>query len=240
VSRSVEPAHFKGLGFDACTAPSVADLKAWAKSPFRAVNIYIGGVNRGCPQPQLSKSWVSSVTEMGWDLIPTFVGLQAPQNVCGCASIVPGKAYSEGVSSADDAISEMESLGIGPHNPIYFDMEPYTPGKTNTGNVRAFLEGWTTRLHAKHYLSGVYSGSYSGIFDLAARYGTSYREPDDIWFANYNGVPSATDTAIPAADWASNQRIHQYEGSHDASYGGVTINVDSNYCDGGVVSKSSL
>jgi hypothetical protein len=36
---------------------------------------------------------------------------------------------------------------------------------------------------------------------------------------------------VPASEWASHQRLHQYRGGHNETYGGVTINVDSNYVD---------
>src|SRR6266446_10974381 len=37
---------FTGYGFDACTAPSPNALQAWSVSPYRALGIYLGGVNR--------------------------------------------------------------------------------------------------------------------------------------------------------------------------------------------------
>src|SRR5258707_5691833 len=80
----VSPAHlsaasgYTGLGFDACTAPSRRSMSAWASSPYRAIGVYIGGLNRGCSQPNLTASWVEEQTAAGWSLIPTYVGLQAP------------------------------------------------------------------------------------------------------------------------------------------------------------------
>jgi hypothetical protein len=109
----------------------------------------------------------------------------------------------------------------------------------------AFLSSWTSQLHAEGYLSGVYGNSNSVIADLVARYGTSYPEPDDIWMANWNGQASTTDSAVPSADWANHQRLHQYRGAHDETYGGVTINIDSDYLDaatatGGATSAQAL
>ena len=42
---------YTGLGFDACTAPSAAQMQAWQRSPYRAVGVYIGGADRACAQP---------------------------------------------------------------------------------------------------------------------------------------------------------------------------------------------
>ena len=69
---------FTGYAFDACTAPSTAALNAWLTSPYRAVGIYIGGVNRACQDGNLSATWVSSTLGAGWSLLPLYVGLQAP------------------------------------------------------------------------------------------------------------------------------------------------------------------
>ena len=49
-------------GFDTCTAPSLAALAAWQASPFDTVNIYFGGANRGCAQPNLTAGWVSDAS----------------------------------------------------------------------------------------------------------------------------------------------------------------------------------
>ena len=43
--------RFTGLAFDTCTAPTIAQMTAWKASPYKAIGIYIGGVNRSCAQP---------------------------------------------------------------------------------------------------------------------------------------------------------------------------------------------
>ena len=40
---------------------------------------------------------------------------------------------------------------------------------------------------------------------------------------------------MPASAWPTHQRIHQFRGAHDDTYGGTTINVDSDYVDGATV-----
>jgi Domain of unknown function (DUF1906) len=60
-----------------------------------------------------------------------------------------------------------------------------------------------------------------------------YLKPDDIWFANWNnqtnifGDPYFSDTL-----WTNHQRLHQYQGGHNESYGGVTLNIDNDVDDG--------
>ena len=224
-------AVFDGPGFDACSTPSASVMSAWAGSSFGAVGIYIGGVNEACSQPNLSAAWVSSESTAGWHLVPIYVGLQAPSNSCGCAAISNDPA-AEGTAAADDAVTQAQALGIGAGNPIYFDMEAYTPSTTTSSAVLAFLAAWTHELHAAGYLSGVYSSEDSGVEDLVSRYGSGYAEPDDIWFADWNGEATVSEVGLPATEWASAQRLHQYEGGHNATHGGATLNIDSDELDG--------
>jgi hypothetical protein len=239
-SASAGGSVFTGLGFDACTAPSSRSMAAWGASPYRAVGVYIGGSNRGCSQPNLTSSWVGAQTAAGWHLIPTYVGLQAPTSSCSsCARLSPSRATAQGEEAAVDAVAQAAALAMGPGSPIYFDMESYTRTASATAATLAFLEAWTEELHSLGYVSGVYSSSASGIADLAGQLGTGYVLPDHLWFANWNGQANATDPYIPASAWSQHQRIHQYRGGHDESYGGVTINIDSNYVDGGTVGTAA-
>jgi hypothetical protein len=231
---------YTGLGFDACSTPSASTMSAWSSSPYRALGIYIGGANEACSQPNLSPAWVEQESAAGWTLLPIYVGLQAPSNGCGCAGIVPAQASAEGTAAADDAINQAEAEGIGPGNPLYDDMEAYNRTSTNTQAVLSFLSAWTTELHAHGYLSGVYSSANSGISDFVAAQGTGFVEPDEIWVAEWNGEQNTTSAYVPAGDWANHQRIHQYQGGHNATYGGATINIDSDYVDAGGAGGSAL
>jgi hypothetical protein len=194
--------------------------------------VYIGGANMACSQPNLTSAWVSTETGAGWHLIPTYVGLQAPSNSCGCKAIVASKAQAEGTAAAADAVAHAQSIGIGPGNPIYFDMEAYPRGGSNSAAVLAFLSAWTAQLHADSYLSGVYSSGASGIGDLVAQVGTGYLEPDDLWIADWNGKQTTSDPYVPNNYWTAHQRLHQYRGGHNETHGGVTINIDGDYLDG--------
>jgi hypothetical protein len=235
-TASVGGSVFTGLGFDTCSAPSSSAMAAWAESPFRGVGIYIGGENSACSQPNLSASWVSAQTTAGWHLIPTYVGLQATTSSCSsCAKMTAVAAGTQGTAAAEDAVTEAGAIGIGVGSPIYFDMEAYTPSTSSTKAVLTFLEAWTSKLHELGYQSGVYSSSGSGIADLAAQATTGYLLPDDIWTANWNGQENTLDTVLPSTAWANHQRIHQFRGGHNDTYGGTTLNVDSDYVDGATV-----
>lgn len=237
-ARATTAGTYAGLGFDSCSAPSAAAMSAWASSPYHAVGIYIGGTNVACSQPNLSAEWVSEETAAGWHLIPTYVGLQAGNACGGCATINPKSAASEGSAAASDAVTQAGALGIAPGNPIYYDMEGYATGSSTTPVVLKFLSAWTQELHTLGYQSGVYSSGDSGIRDLANAEGTSFIEPDDIWIARWNDEQNTSDPVVPSTDWVNHQRIHQYAGGHNTTYGGYTMNIDSNYLDGATAGGS--
>ncbi|MBS1879947.1 MAG: DUF1906 domain-containing protein [Actinobacteria bacterium] len=240
-TASAGGAVFTGLGFDACATPSQTSMNAWAGSPYRAIGVYIGGVNRACSQPNLTPTWVNTQTASGWFLIPTYVGLQAPTSACSsCAKLTASGAVKQGEEAALDAVAKATEEGIGPGSPIYFDMEAYSRTSSATSATLAFLQSWTQKLHALGYVSGVYSSSSSGIADLAGQLGTGYVLPDDLWIANWNNQKNTLDPAVPSTGWALHQRIHQYQGGHNETYGGVTINIDSDYVDAATAGNGGL
>lgn len=230
-ARAHAAAVYTGLGFDPCSAPSPNAMAAWGSSPYRAIGIYIGGTNSACAQPNLTPQWVNSEVAAGWHLIPTYVGLQAPSNECGCAGITPSQASAQGTAAASDAVADAQALDIPAGNPIYFDMEAYSQTASNTSAVLSFLSAWTAGLHADGYVSGVYSSASSGISDLVSA-GATFAKPDDIWIAEWNDAQSTASAFVPASDWSNHQRLHQYSGGHNETYGGVTINIDGDYLDG--------
>jgi hypothetical protein len=226
-------ATYTGLGFDACSAPSAGEMARWRRSPFGAVGVYIGGVNAACAQPNLSGAWVGREVGAGWHLILTYVGLQAPHNSCGCAAILPSRAAAEGRAAALDAVARADGLGIGRGAAIFFDMEAYPPTATNRRAVLAFLGAWTEQLHVLGFRSGVYGSTGSTVADLVARLGSTFPEPDELWFAAWNGEANVRTAALPAGAWAKHQLIHQFRGDHSPSYGGVRLDIDSDYLDAG-------
>lgn len=231
-----------GRGFDTCTVPSVATMTKWLTSPYRVVGTYLGGENWACDYGNFSASWVKRVAAEGWRFIPLWVGPQAPCSFAsGVSAINPSQARAEGYSEAANAVATAGRFGYGTGTPIYFDMEGYN--NTDTGCSRAvlsFLDGWTRGLHNRQYLSGVYSSAASGIADLASEAGNrGYTPPNDIWFADWNGKPVLTDPFVPNGDWANHERLHQYKGPQAQTWGGVSVNIDSDVVDGEVAGPSS-
>ena len=247
LTSTSQAATYTGLGFDACTAPPTATMTAWLSSPYRVVGIYIGGVNRACQQPNLTSAWVSLEATAGWQFIPTYVGLQAPGSSCkSCTAIDPVFAAAEGTAAASDAAAQMAALGLAPGNPVYYDMEHYGRDGNSIATALTFLSAWTTQLHASGYVSGVYSSASSGINDLAlAASGLGaplgfvgaplgFVAPDALWIGDWNKLQTTDDPWVPATLWASQQRLHQYQGGHNETYAGTKLNIDSDYLNGPV------
>lgn len=220
------------LGFDACTAPSLAALDAWkGTSPYSAVNIYFGGGNRACAQPNLTREWVRDATAAGWKLLPTYFGHQP-----FCMFGDKPYRYSEstasnlGESNATSAVTRAQELGLLPGSALYADVEHYNRDNTSCRTaVRRYVSAWTRTLHANGYLAGVYVHQDSGVRDLSDSYdSTSYARPDAVWMARWDGDPALTGwPTAPDQHWSHFQRAKQYRGDHDETWGGVTINIDS-------------
>jgi hypothetical protein len=230
-----EPGH--GLGFDPCTVPSVATMTAWLASPYRVIGTYLGGDNWACSYGNFSAEWALQVAAEGWKYIPIWVGPQAPcTTIRGAATINPAQAAAQGEAEAATAAATAQGFGYGPGTPIYFDMEGYNDANTACGQaVVTFIGGWTQGLHAAGYKSGVYSSAASGVKDLAAQYGNpAYTSPDDIWIADWTGDPVLTDPYVPATAWPHGQRLHQYYGGHNETWGGATVNIDNDVIGGDV------
>lgn len=236
-ARSVVRAAVSDEGFDTCAAPSLSQMAAWAgSSPYATVGIYIGGLNMGCAQANLTPAWVRAQLTAGWALIPTYVGRQAPCTTYRLATIDPAQAASQGTAAAADAVARAAALDIGPGSPIYLDLEGWnSQNRSCTDTVVTYLSAWTTELHRRGYRSGAYGSSEAGMDQVAARYATpGFARPDAVWLARWNGVHDVADPRLPSGAWAGH-RIHQYRGSHYETYGGARIYIDSNVVDGDVV-----
>jgi hypothetical protein len=220
-----------GRGFDTCAAPSLRTMAAW-RSAFSVANMYIGGAARGCGQHNLTHHWVRAVHRMGYRLIPTYVGLQAP-----CTAFhnrfTARNAAASGGRSADDAIWAAQRLGLPGGTPIYYDMEAYNGRARCRQAVLRFLDAWTRRLELRGYLPGVYSSAATGIRDLGRASGIA--KPQVIWFARWDGKPSVLcNSYVPNSLWVPHRRIKQYRGDHQERHGGVRLRIDTNEVDGRV------
>jgi Domain of unknown function (DUF1906) len=228
-------------GFDACTAPSTTRMQTWwNSSPFTSIGIYVGGANRACAQPNLTTSWIGTVTGQGWRLLPIWVGPQAPCTTLGSTTKMPYDEFGaliQGYTEATAAADRMNALGFPWLAPVYFDLEAYPKNASCTKAVQAFTNGWVYGLNQRGYIAGMYSSLCSGIMDQVAGLSTAKYVLNAIWIAAWNNTPNifgfnTGPCPLPDGYWAFHQRVHQYRGGHDETWGGVTINIDSNAVDG--------
>jgi Domain of unknown function (DUF1906) len=227
-AAAIRPAAAQGLvqgpGFDTCTAPSAATMADWRGSGYQAVGIYIGGVNRACSQANLTAAWIRTIQGQGWHYFPFYVGLQAPCVAApGDATINAATAGTQGTAAADDAVTQATDVGIPAGTPIIYDMEAYRGGCGAT--VTAFLSAWDRELRARGYVAGVYE-SFSNVSDLVSA-ASQMTEPAVIHYADWDGHATTSSSYMPATMWTGHARIHQYQGGHDETHGGATLNIDN-------------
>jgi glucose/arabinose dehydrogenase len=238
---------FIGQGFDKCEIPSLAQLQTWwDNSPYKMVNLYIGGSNRSCLNSSLTSLYLGQLRQQGWRFFPTWVGPQAP--CTGYSTRISSDvtiAYSQGINEANLAVERLAQLGLTypdkTGSVIYYDIENYGTNTACRDAVKSFMNGWVSQLHTRGNLAGVYGSTLcnTGLSDLS----TIANPPDGIWPARwYHGLgqgyydPTATvwdlGTCLPNTAWANHQRIRQYEGDHNETWGNLTLAVDSNVLDG--------
>ncbi|MDX3530159.1 DUF1906 domain-containing protein [Streptomyces sp. ID05-39B] len=225
---------YTGRAFDACTAPSLAAMKAWkTEGYYSGAAVYIGGKNRGCAQPNLTASWVKSVNTLGWKLIPLYVGAQPPcQTSSNPEKFTAATAASLGVSNANDAVAKAAALGMKAGSPVYLDMEPYDiTNKACNDAVLTYVRSFTKTLRAKTYRAGYYGFSSSSAKAIATA--TNRTDlPGNLWYALWDKQYTTT------ADWpwdpklyTNHSRGHQYMVNSKETRGGYTITVDRNAWD---------
>jgi len=236
-----------GQGFDACELPTTEELGSWkVVSPFDAVNLYIGGSSRACPNTSLNANHIVELNQQGWMFIPTWVGPQAPCSVYSSKmSPDPATAFKQGVAEARAAVNTLHTLGLTypdkSGSVVYYDIEYYGFDTDCRAAVKAFMNGWVSRLHALGNIAGVYSSTIcdTGLSDFR----DINHVPDVIWPARWfhnagegSYDPDATvwdlGSCVPNTVWENHQRIRQYEGAHDETWGDVTLNIDNNVLDG--------
>jgi hypothetical protein len=246
VTNPVTPAVWARAAFDKCDNPSLAEMNVWwPSSPYWVVNAYIGGIHRACANLDLTPEWVQAVLNQGWALIPTWVGPQAPcSDFKYLFSYDLSEAYQQGRAEADAASLAAAGLGLTPFGQgstiIYYDLEGYasdvTPGCREA--AKSFVNGWVERMHELGNLAGVYGGAYSSYPN---DWVTIPNVPDDVWLAAwytdfYDPLATVWVPKYVSDDlWADHQRLRQYAGGHNETWGGLKMNIDSNITDGAVL-----
>ncbi len=151
----------------------------------------------------------------------------------------PSDAFAQGRAEADAALAAAKTVGLseadGSGTIVYYDMEAYDGSDEScVAAAQAFVSGWSSRLRERGSQAGLYG---SACNPPMGRYASIAAAPDAIWMAAWNRDafdPDMTVWGIFCIDdslWARSQRIRQYTNSHDETWGGVTIEIDSNAVD---------
>ena len=240
-------AAFVGQGFDKCEIPALSQMQTWWTSgPYKTVNLYFGGSNRACSNGSLSPSYLYRLNQQGWKFIPTWVGPQAPcTGFPSRMSSDPTVAFTQGISEANLAVDRLSALGLTgldkTGSVVYYDIENYGTDTACRAAVNSFMSGWVSQLHARGNLAGVYGSTLcnTGLSDFM----TITDMPDVIWPARWyhnqgSGFYDPTadvwnlGSCVPNSAWADHQRIRQYEGDHNETWGGLSLAIDSDVLDG--------
>jgi hypothetical protein len=214
------------------------------------VNMYYGGSDRGCKswnQSMITASWMQQVSAMGWALLPTWVGPQAPNSwPVGKYNLIDTnttRAQQQGAEQASQAAPAASALGLAQGEIVYVDIEgQYNQDTATREAVKAYVNGWVTGLHNLGYKAGAYGSAYN-VGDWAA----IANPPDAVWIVKvyYSNSCDTVFGLSPLNDglWSSHQRLRQCTQGHDETHGPtsgtVTLNIDTDLADGPLSSISS-
>lgn len=235
--EAVSEGNFQGTAFDTCNAPSLAAMRAWrSSSSYRGVGVYYAGRGRHClNQKNLTKSWVSQVHRMGWQVLPVFVGSQSP---CVYAANKKGvrigsRPAQQGRSEAGEAVQHARALGILDGSALYLDLEAYNAGNASCARTTLdFVRAWNKEVRTRGYVPGFYSSAESGVRQIEqARVAGKSDLPAAIWFARWHTGPALYQEAALHRDAWQHRRIHQYAGDVTETHGGYRLTVDRNQVD---------
>lgn len=246
-AAAVVPGASQGIsvaqGFDGCQGngqPTVSQMQAfWTGTPYYNFYVYIGGSQATCGPANVTASWVNQVTNIGYSLLPVWVGPQAPCSG-GSISYYTNTAYSQGTTEANATVHAAEALGFDPGTPIAYDLKGYnTQNSSCVAAVNAFLSGWNFQIGRGFwgYLPDNYGSSCGSNIQSWAHLSTN---PSAVWIADYNGVDSVWNkSCLDNVSWSSDQRHAQYAGTHYQTYNNITLSIDSD-CANGPVTPSPI
>ena len=228
---------YTGLGFDACTAPSSRTMAAWAASPYRAIGVYIGGLNRACSQPNLTSSLGLRTGRRGLAPDPHLRRpAVADQRLHQLRQAQPQLGDRAGAEAASDAVADAQSIGMGPGSPIYYDMETYTRTSSATAATLTFLAAWTdAAARARLRLRRLQLQRLGHRRPRRADRRAPTRCPTTSGIANWNGAKNTLDPYVPATAWVRTSASTSTAAATTRPTAATTINIDNNYVEGATV-----
>ena len=119
-------------------------------------------------------------------------------------------------------------------------MEAYTRTSSATGATLAFLAAWTVAAaRARLPLRRLQQQRLGHRRPRRRRSASATPSPTTSGSRTGTAQADTLDPYVPSSAWARHQRLHQFRGGHDETYGGVTINIDTDYVDGATVGAAA-
>lgn len=224
------------MGWDACAASTAKAQAFWNNTPYWNMGLYLGGVGYGSGCKRWSSAEVGQLRSMGWQFLPLWVGLQAPcSSQPSRFSYDTATAYQQGRDEGLAVYNQMKAFGWDTANaPAIYDLENFNTADAGCMNAaKSFINGWVYQIHLPPaQRAGVYgSACASGL----SQYASIANVPDFIHGADWDGIKTTRDMAcIGAGSWTNRQRHKQYQGDHNETWNGVTMNIDSDCSNGPV------
>ena len=234
--------------FDTCLVPTLEQMQTWwDASPYRIAGLYLGGIQYASGCTLADAAWIWGAREQGWAFIPTWVGPQAPcSDFKHKMSEDPAISYLEGRAEADLALTAAISVGLSisdtGYTILYYDLEGFGGASDECRQAAgAFINGWVERLHELGQRAGAYG---SACASYPRDWVSLSNVPDNLWVGSWYtetydanasvfGMPCLSDSL-----WSEHQRIRQYAGGHNESWGGESLRIDSDIADGEVATPT--
>ena len=238
----------------ASTSASARPRRRWtpgcARSPFLAVGIYISGDSRGCRhQPNLTPKWVATQLRKGWRLLPITLGPQA-----SCHPSFPRYDDDESIRRSPASTdryppARRQAHGRRPRP------RSRPPGARHRRGQHALVRPRGLRRHQHRTAASRRSRFLSAWTDEAARPRLRLRRLLQRRVRHQDARrrprrparrvhPPRPDLDRPLGrqgqhqtdyirddGWLPGGRMKQYQGGHNETWGGVTINIDRNWLD---------
>lgn len=202
-------------GMDTSTYPGDSKLTDWwAHGPFWYTSLYLA------PAPHHSNtSWMnkySTVTNIGWGLLPIYVGRQS-----GDGSLLN---FEQGRTDATDANTLGNNASLPTSRYIYLDIEQ---GGLLSSNFISYIQGWVDYMYNNSdYWPGIYCSYKDTADQIKNALGPGYPNVRYwvfrlLWSDAGSGTaPNPTDSGVSyACCWQGVQNI-------DKTYGSSTIHID--------------
>lgn len=216
-------------GFDTCTGhnnqPSTQQLQNfWNGTPYYNFYVYIGGY--GNCGAEVNSGYISAANNIGYGLVPIWFGLQAP---CGGGGISYdlNTAASQGVSTANSAISQAASDGFAGGAVIALDIESYDYGNQSCRwAVNSYVNGFDQQAYSQSpsWLPVIYATpsdarDWPGLPPQGipfALWSADWGYQDNVWNLSY----------ISNGSWSWDQRHSQYWPNYNVTYNGTNLTID--------------